>query len=115
MAYYCSLIKDYLFQQAALHQLDPWLFLVLYLMSKLLFLIFIGRAVKNIRQKRPYLLPSLFAALGYSLPYLYMIIAGKNIPLWIFGVITVIYLCSGWSIYTKLREARLSAAKERTI
>ena len=106
MAHYFILIKDYLFHQAYLHKLNPWLFGIFYLSSKLLFLIFLGRAVKNLKQKQSFLLPLLFAALGYSLPYLYMIISGKNIPLWIFMVITLIYLFSGWSIYKKLREAR---------
>lgn len=98
--------------QAELHRLIPWLFAVLYLLSKLLFLIFLGRAVKNLKNKKSFLLPLLFAALGYSLPYLYMVISGKNIPLWIFMVISVIYLFSGWSIYVKLREARLQATDQ---
>ena len=46
------LVKDYLMHQAALHQLNPWLFAVLYLLSKLLFLFFVGRAVKNLKNKR---------------------------------------------------------------
>ena len=109
------LVKDYLMHQAALHQLNPWLFAVLYLLSKLLFLFFVGRAVKNLKNKRSFLIPLLFAALGYSLPYLYMVISGKNIPLWIFMVITLIYLFSGWSIYVKLREIRqLGASMKHT-
>lgn len=111
MMHYFTLVKDYLMHQAELHQLNPWLFAFLYLLSKLLFLIFLGRAVKNLKNKKSFLLPLLFAALGYSLPYLYMVISGKNIPLWIFMVITVIYLFSGWSIYVKLRGAKMQAAQ----
>lgn len=107
MEYYFNTIKDYLFQQANLHQVDPWLFGTLYLLSKILFLIFLGRAIKNLKEKSSILLPLLFAALGYSLPYFYLIIAGKNIPLWIYLVISLIYVFSGWTIRTKFRAARL--------
>lgn len=107
MEYYFTAIKDYLFHQANLHQVDPWLFGSLYLLSKVLFLLFLGWAIKKLRAKKSILLPLLFAALGYSLPYLYLIIAGKNIPLWIYLVITLIYAFSGWSIRLKLRSARL--------
>lgn len=112
MEYYFTIIKDYLFHQADLHQVDPWLFGALYLLSKLLFLLFLGLAIKNLRKEKSILLPLLFAALGYSLPYLYLIIAGKNIPLWIYLVITLIYIFSGWSIRAKLRNARPDSATD---
>lgn len=109
MEHYFRVVTNYLMHQASLHHLNPWLFSGLYLLSKLLFLFFLGQAIKNLKKKRAILLPLLFAALGYSLPYLYMVIAGRDIPLWIFMVITLIYLFSGWSIYVKLRAARSPA------
>ncbi|MGY0038720.1 hypothetical protein [Pedobacter sp. NJ-S-72] len=110
MQHYFNVIKDYLFYQANLHQVNPWLFGALYLLSKILFLIFLGWAVKKLREKSSILVPLLFAALGYSLPYFYLIIAGKNIPLWIYLVISLIYIFSGWSIRTKFRTARRESA-----
>ncbi|MET4142330.1 hypothetical protein [Pedobacter sp. UYP1] len=109
MEYYFIIIKNYLFHQADIHQVDPWLFGILYLLSKVLFLLFLGWAIKNLRKKGSILLPLLFAALGYSLPYLYLIIAGKNIPLWIYFVITLIYMFSAWSIRAKLKAARMDS------
>jgi Zn-dependent protease with chaperone function len=114
MNYYFTIIKDYLFYQANLHQVNPWLFGALYLLSKILFLLFLGLAVKKLREKSPVLVLLLFAALGYSLPYFYLIIAGKNIPLWIYLVIGVIYIFSGWSIRAKFREARRESAIDDT-
>ena len=110
MDYYFITIKNYLFYQAELHQVAPFLFVALYLLSKVLFLIFLGWAIKNLRKKSSVLFPLLFAALGYSLPYIYLIVAGKNIPVWIYIVISLIYLVSGWSIRTKLRRARLQSS-----
>jgi len=108
MAGYFSQLEDYLTHQADLHHVDPLLFGCLYVLSKILMVIFLGWAVKNLRGKRPILLPLIFAILGYSLPYLYLIIAGKNIPLWIFLMIGVIYLFSGWSIRRKILASRAS-------
>ncbi|MCX2573180.1 hypothetical protein [Pedobacter sandarakinus] len=70
-------------------------------------------AVKRLKNKRPILLSLLLSALGYSLPYLYMVISGKNIPFWVYLVITLIYVFSGWSIYRKLRQVRLAAEIEK--
>ncbi|WP_158796116.1 hypothetical protein [Pedobacter sp. L105] len=114
MEYYINTIKDYLFHQANLHQLNPWLFGAFYLLSKILFLSFLGWAIKNLRQKTSVLLPLLLAALGYSIPYLYLIIAGKNIPFWIYLVISLIYLFSAWSIRAKLKSARLQSETNDT-
>lgn len=111
MEYYFITIKNYLFHQAELHQVAPFLFGALYLLSKILFLIFLGWAIKNLRKKSSILFPLLFAALGYSLPYIYLIVAGKNIPVWVYIIISSIYITSGLSIRAKLRRARLQSSK----
>ncbi|MDP9081975.1 MAG: hypothetical protein M3O71_31560 [Bacteroidota bacterium] len=106
MANYLTEFKDFLVEQARIHEVNPVLFGCLYLLSKVLIVIFVARAIKNLRAGRPILLPLVCAAIGYSLPYLYLIIAGKNIPLWIYFVIGVVYIFSGLSINRKIRNAK---------
>lgn len=106
MISYLVEIKDYFIEQAMLHEVDPLLFGCLYMLSKISLVLFVAWVIKNLRQNKPFLLPLLFAALGYSLPYLYLIIAGKDIPVWIYIAIGLIYLFSGWSISRKIRYAQ---------
>jgi len=108
MTKYFTEFKDYLWHQAGIHEVDPVVFSCLYLLSKVLVVVFIAWAIKNLRGKKPILLPLICAAIGYSLPYLYLIIAGKDIPLWIYLLISSVYIFSGWSISKKIRGAKMT-------
>ncbi len=54
------------------HEVDPLLLGSLYLVSKLCFFTFLGWTLKNIRAKKPIMLPLLFAGISFSIPYLYL-------------------------------------------
>jgi hypothetical protein len=103
MADFFILIKDWVIALGEKHQVDPLLLGCLYLVSKVCFVIFIGLLIKNLRAKRAIMMPLLLAAVSFSIPYLYLVIAGRNIPNWVYVFIVLMFMYGGYSIWKKVK------------
>lgn len=104
MTHYLTLLKDWIIALGDKHDVDPLLLGCLYLVSKLSFFTFIGLLLRNLRAKRPIITVVLFAAVSFSLPYMYLIIAGRNIPVWVYVFIACMFIYGGYSIWKKVTE-----------
>lgn len=102
MIEYITLFKDWIIGLSEEHGVDPLLLGCLYLISKLFFFSFLGWALKNLRAKRAILMPLLFASVSFSLPYLYLVIAGRNISVWVYLFIGLLFIYGSFSIWKKI-------------
>jgi hypothetical protein len=102
MMEYIILIRDWVIGLGEKHGVDPLLLGCLYLFSKLCFFSFLGWVIKNLRSKKPFVFPLLFAAMSFSIPYLYLIIAGRNISVWVYIFIGLMFIYGGYSIWKKI-------------
>jgi prepilin signal peptidase PulO-like enzyme (type II secretory pathway) len=102
MTEYITLFKDWVIALGEKHEVDPLLIGSLYLVSKICFFSFLGWALKTFRAKKPILIPLLFASLSFSLPYLYLIIAGRNISVWVYVFIGLMFIYGAFSIWKKI-------------
>jgi len=102
MADYLTLLKDWIINLGEKHEVDPLILGSLYLVSKLSFFSFLGWVIKNLRSKRPFLIPLLFACMSFSLPYLYLVIAGRNISVWVYIFIACMFFYGGFTIWKKV-------------
>lgn len=90
------------------HGVDPLLLGVLYIISKVSFVIMLGLMIRNMRAKKPFTMLILFAALCFSIPYVYFIIAGRNIHFGVYIFIGLIFVYGGYTIRKKINQkARL--------
>jgi hypothetical protein len=104
MTEYLTLLKDWIIALGDKHDVDPLLLGCLYLVSKLSFFTFIGLLLRNLRAKKPIVTIILLAAVSFSLPYVYLIIAGRNIPVWVYFFIGCMFIYGGYSIWKKVTE-----------
>nr|WP_067057522.1 hypothetical protein [Mucilaginibacter sp. L294] len=104
MTEYLTLLKDWIIALGDKHDVDPLLLGSLYLVSKLSFFTFIGLLLRNLRAKKPIITIVLFAAVSFSLPYMYLIIAGRNISVWVYVFIGCMFIYGGYSIWKKVTE-----------
>jgi hypothetical protein len=104
MTHYLNLLKDWIIALGDKHDVDPLLLGCLYLVSKLSFFTFIGLLLRNLRAKKPIVTVVLFAAMSFSLPYMYLIIAGRNISVWVYVFIGCMFMYGGYSIWKKVTE-----------
>ncbi len=107
MSDYFILFKDWAMSMGEKHAVDPLLLGSLYLCSKVSLFSFLGFVVRNIRAKKPFLLLLLFASVSFSIPYTYLIIAGRDIPVWVYLLIGTIFLFGAYSIWKKVTEKQL--------
>ena len=102
MTDYLTLFKDWVVSLGEKHEVDPLILGSLYLFSKLCFFSFLGWTLKSYRAKKPILFPLLFASVSFSMPYLYLVIAGRNISVWVYIFIALMFIYGGYSIWKKI-------------
>jgi membrane protein insertase Oxa1/YidC/SpoIIIJ len=102
MTDYLSLFKEWVVTLGEKHGVNPMLLGCLYLGSKVCFFSTLGYVIKNLRAKKPVIFPLLFAFTFFSIPYVYLIIAGRNISVWVYIFIAFVFLYGIFSIWKKL-------------
>ena len=60
--------------------------------------------IKNIRQNKSIVLPALLTGLFFISAYLYLIIVGKNIPIWVYGFIALMVMYGVYSTVQKVKN-----------
>lgn len=84
---------------------DPIIFGSLYVGTIPLFSLTLGWVIKNLRQKKPILWPLLLTGLFFISAYLYLIVAGKNIPYWVYAFIVLMITIGLAGTLRKIRRA----------
>ena len=83
---------DYFNDIARAHAVDPLLFIVIYAISTVPFLFVSGWLVHHIRKQKPLAVLLFFWALFYSAPYIYLLIVGRDMPLWMYLLVAVLII-----------------------
>ena len=97
-------IKDWIIGLGEKHGVDPLLLGCLYLVSKISLFTFLGITVKNLRAKKPFLLPILFASVSFCVPYTYLIIAGRNISVWVYIFVACVFVYGSYTIWKTITK-----------
>ena len=84
------------------HGVNPVVIFCLYLCSKVCLFSCLGWVVNNIRLKRPFQVPLLLAGIAFCIPYTYLIIVGRNIPVWVYVVIVLVFSFGAYSVWKKV-------------
>jgi hypothetical protein len=83
---------------------NPVVFAAIYIGAIPLFLFFTAAAVRRIRQGRAASLFIMAAGLCFISAYLYLAIAGHDIPVWVWFVLGGVVAYGGWSAVRNFRE-----------
>ena len=82
---------------------NPIIFGAIYVGAIPFFTLSLGWLVKSFRNKKSILLPMLSSGFFFISAYLYLIIAGKNVPVWIYGFIVLLVVFGGYSTVKKVK------------
>jgi Na+/melibiose symporter-like transporter len=102
MMHYFVIFKDWVISLGEKHDVNPLLLGSLYFIGKLTMVIFIGVTIKKLKEKKPVILTMLLAAVGYSIPYTYLIIYGRNLSVWVYVFVGVMLVFGGFTIWKKI-------------
>lgn len=83
---------------------NPYIFGGIYIGAIPLFFLCLSWSVRNIRNKKQFVIPVLLTGLCFVSAYLYLIIAGKNIPVWVYIFIAVMVLYGVYSTFKKIKS-----------
>ena len=98
-AWFLSLGKDY--------GVNPWIFGAIYVGAIPFFLASIAWLVKRARSGRSTVVPAMCAGFCFVSAYLYLAIAGRNIPLWVWAFLALLIAYGAWST---IRDTRRKVA-----
>lgn len=83
---------------------NPIVFAAIYIGAIPFFTLSIGWLVRNIRRKKPATLPILSTGFFFISAYLYLLIAGRNIPVWVYGLVVAMVAYGAYSTVRKVRK-----------
>jgi len=87
------------------HGVDPLIYAILYIGSAPFFLGSLAWLIRRIRRRGDLAAPATATALFFSLPTLYVLVAGRNLPWWIYAVLFGLTAIGGVGVIRRIRQA----------
>jgi len=100
-------INDWILAQGAQYNVNPYIFVAIYVGAIPFFLASIAWLVKRARAGRSTVLPTMLAGFFFVSAYLYLAIFGQDIPLWVWIFLAALIAYGAWS---QVRETRRKIA-----
>ena len=97
--------KEWFLSLGEKYNVNPYIFGSIYIGAIPFFFLFLGRTVKNIKNKKSFVLPLLLTGFCFISAYLYLLIAGRNIPAWVYIFIGAMIVYGIYSIVRNLKTA----------
>ena len=97
-------IKNYYITLGRNYHVDPLIFLGIHLVATPLFMLTVAWLIKNYRQSKSIEWPLIFSLFIFNAANIYLVILGKNIPLWVYFVLVITTIISGYFSYKKIQK-----------
>ncbi len=101
--YLRSDIGGWFFGLGRRYGVDPLIFGAIYVGAIPFFSLSIAWLIRNLRSRRPLIAPLMSAGFFFVSAYLYLLIAGKNIPVWVYAFVVAMLTLGAWSTVRKVR------------
>lgn len=88
---------------------NPFIFGSIYVGAIPFFTLSVAWLLRNMRRKRPILIPALSASFFFISAYLYLVVVGHGIPSWAYGVILLMIVTGVYSTWKKISRTIASA------
>jgi len=103
-------IKEWFLSLGTKYNVNPWIFGGIYVGAIPFFSLSVAWIIKNYRKDKSIILPVFFALLFFISAYIYLIIAGKNVPLWVYAVVVLMIIYGVYSTMNKIKK-KISSSK----
>lgn len=106
-----EIFKEWFLSLGANYGVNPYIFGAIYIGAIPFFFLCLSWTIRNIRNKKPFVIPILLTGFSFISAYIYLIIAGKNIPAWVYIFIGLMILYGAYSTYKKISKGANSTAR----
>ncbi len=108
-------LNEWFLGLGAEYGVNPYIFGGIYVGAIPLFTASVAWLVRNARAGRSVVVPALAAGFCFVSAYLYLIVAGQNVPVWVYAAVVVLVVGGAWStvrsVRAKVAEARAEAPR----
>ena len=103
-------VNEWFLGLGAEYGVNPYVFGAIYVGAIPLFTASVAWLVRNARTGRSVVVPALAAGFWFVSAYLYLIVAGENVPWWVYAFVAALVIGGAWStvrsVRAKVAEAR---------
>ncbi len=99
---------DWFMNLGTAYGVDPIIFGAIYVGAIPFFTLSIGWLIRNLRRKRSITFPLLSSAFFFVSAYLYLLVIGENIPVWVYVLLIIVI---GWGAYSTFNKVRRKVAE----
>lgn len=100
---YWEVFKEWFLSLGEKYNVNPYIFGGIYTGAIPFFFICLSWTIKNIKQKKPIVIPLLLTGSFFISAYLYLLIAGRNIPVWVYVFIGLMIV---YGIYAAVKKVK---------
>lgn len=86
------------------YNVNPYIFGGIYIGAIPFFFLCLSWTIRRAKNKKSFAVPALLTGLCFVSAYLYLLIAGKNIPVWVYIFIGLMIAYSVYSMVKKIKE-----------
>lgn len=104
-------LNQWFLSLGAEYGVNPYIFGAIYVGAIPFFLASIAWLVRRARAGRSTVVPTLCAGFCFVSAYLYLAVAGRNIPVWVWIFLAVLVIYGAWSTIRDTRK-KIAAARE---
>ena len=97
-------IQDWFLSLGAEYGVNPLIFGAIYVGAIPFFSLSIGWLIKNYRSGKSIIFPALAAMFFFISAYIYLIFAGKNVPIWVYIIVILLVIIGAYSTIQKVRK-----------
>lgn len=97
-------LQDWFWGLGETYQVNPLIFGGIYVGAIPFFFLSLGWLIRNYRKKKSIVLPVLLTGFFFISAYLYLIIVGENIPVWVYVVIAALVGYGAFSTFKKVKQ-----------
>lgn len=95
-------LSNWFFSLSKNYGVNPFIFGGIYIGAIPFFTISVAWIVRNYKRGNSIVIPVLFASFFFVSAYLYLMIAGENVPFWVYMIVVSMLFYGGWSTYRKV-------------
>ena len=98
-----DIFREWFLSLGEKYNVNPYIFGGIYVGAIPFFFLSLYWMIKSIKKKKPIILPVLLTGFFFISSYLYLIIVGKNIPVWVY---IFIGLMISYGVYSTLKKVK---------
>ena len=106
-------LRDWFFGLGEQYGVNPLVFGAIYVGAIPFFTLSVAWLERNVRRGKSPVAPALAATIFFISAYLYLIVAGQNVPAWVYAVVVGLVVVGGYSTFKSVRAKVMAAMAEK--